>query len=294
MPSISFDLVYLICQYIQDKRDLCSLAMVSLSTQIAAEYFIYRQLRVEDPVSLVLICRRVCNTPRIRTRVRSLAVEFFARNPKSGSFWILFAKALRLLPALQHLVIRLSFPYRAHQFEMRCSSILGNCTFQLQSFSTTFPIDHRLISFLQTQRGLRYLQLDSWHFDPMVLVMECLQIIKPPKFLPKLVAFHGEEHSLATRLVPYRPISHLRFRHHNDDRLLSIPSPIALSTAAIKHLDIVNLRPNREGVYKMLPTVAPELETLSGVILAKAPIATVRLRYDVHAESLLKNVSGAR
>jgi hypothetical protein len=273
MKSLPVELVGQIFQELRLPPDLCSVARVSRRTQREAECLLYHTLTVKNIVGLVKTCRRICYIPRISDYVRVFVVEFrlhYGAETKvfTRSFFNILARTLYALFALKQLSLLIRPNFGSIFAGSWPASVLGRCKFQLKAFTSTLPVDTAFLAFLKSQTQLRYLGLEPNHHGPSH--PPDFGVVDSSDFLPRLTVLCGADSDFGFRLVPRRPISHIRLPHQNVNALRCL----AFSIGPIKHLGFMPFFVDDANcdVFRLLPTVVPELVSLSGLKISGEPV----------------------
>jgi hypothetical protein len=207
--SLPLELYRPILGHLDSPGDLCSAARVSRYLQLESEQILYEAVAfhsLEFDAALrgcIAFLKRVSACSRRALLVQSLKINVKLErytSLASTSFLRLLSRGLERLTNLSDLVLVVQELSTGQV--LPGSWILDRCTFKLHSLYPHFSVpDHSLLSFLQTQDGLRQLRL---FIRPNNLLPEtyCLS----PKFLPNLVVLAAADVD-AFRLILIRPIT---------------------------------------------------------------------------------------
>jgi hypothetical protein len=105
-PTLPLELYRPIFAHIVSKTDLCVLAVISRFAQGEAEHLMYYELDATTARRIIIICRRICTTPRRGSYVRSLHLSGPSKKLRKklfSSYFSIVAKTFTLMENLTYL-----------------------------------------------------------------------------------------------------------------------------------------------------------------------------------------------
>ncbi|KDR82619.1 hypothetical protein GALMADRAFT_238029 [Galerina marginata CBS 339.88] len=169
--------------------DLATCCRVNKPVHALASEALYRDLR-PNRRNVLRLCLKLCNEPNLAHGVRSFTLHDTGVDMYLG----IISDALLKLPRLHTLVLFIG---------MMSSWILPReeCPFLLHTFSSGFYFDSPMVSFLQTQPGLKHIGVS------MPNPSRVLQTIRP-QLLPNIISIFAPM-SIVEAIVPGRPVRNI-------------------------------------------------------------------------------------
>jgi hypothetical protein len=278
MLSLPYEIRRDIFEEIGYEHDLSSLARVSRIIHPEAKLLLYRDITVENLPKLIRVCKVICRNKEIALLIRSFRVKLGTSSPWiprrtadfARSIRNIFSNALRLMTRLGNLTIRMGshLLYNSHMNANLYVPSLHRSTFQLYSFNSSMFINQDLLHFLMAQPELRHVKLSHSPVDRSLgHLVAGLQILNTPRFLPKLEVISGLDDDFGLPLTGSgcRRITHIRVCSRSAGLLQY------LSHSTVKHLELTpsaGFSLGNNDLFRALPSLLPELETLCGLSLS--------------------------
>jgi hypothetical protein len=262
MPTLPVELFrYTLEQVPLTKRDLCSVARVSLFFRSEAERRLYNHVEAESYVDIVKICKSICKRERYASLVQRFDIRldildpiwYHVTTPKTSSIFVrtfirLISDSLQRMVSLK--ILHIFIPEGLAYLKSSCLGLLEQSTFRLTTLGSMFAIDRHFLSFLAKQPDITCLELyNDRPFGPHIGVV-------PIDILPRLTTLGTHFYEDSFQFISNRPITNLAFGFNTQQI-----QHFAHSLHSVRVLDIARLSP-AEYTLEMMVEVMPELETV--------------------------------
>lgn len=220
---LPLEIHHFIIQQIDDKSDLCSLALCCSAFRSEAQWCLFHEAKPATIVRRTQFLSAINGEP---LRLALLVHTFYIDGRDSNDdFYASLSQALHAMHCLKHLrLFWLGYP----------STVMHGCTFQLCAFGCIFPLNRRealflLCDFLPTQKSFK--RLEMYVNNPGLI--EASEVPNDP--CPQLESLLCNEEGLVKILLPdARPIPD--FRWFNAD------TPPPLTIYQLNHVKSLKLR----------------------------------------------------
>lgn len=231
---------------------------------------VYHTIRLVEPLESIKCLWTLSQNSRLAVLVRSLELHWPNLSHPTANLYQLALRALRNASSLNSLSIDVPADFQPWD--------LTTCSFQLKKFSTSFPCDHSLIRFLETQSSLIDLTLRGFNSDPAEFSFNLntfnlnpnpIPFSLSPEAIPRLSrlrAIHASYETIGC-ILKGRPVTQVSMPLYADCACRSL-DVLKLGSEPIERLNIISFDPNAP-VYLMdeIANRLPDLEALHVVIL---------------------------
>jgi hypothetical protein len=250
-------------EYHHNYNTLCILARVSRTWQCEAERLIYSTCKFEGLADIIIMCRRICSSPRLGPHIRIFdggAIERGHHYDAMGhNLNRLLSRTLQLMTELRTLILPSFYPAVERS---SCKSIFTSSTFKLRVLSTFFQPDEHILRFLETQPDIYRWEGKGLHLNGF-LPRKPL----PTHVLANLKVLHANSPSTeALNVLPGRSVTHLAV-----DNVVTLAQLRWISLYGA-NLRALNLNQGCIGtsieIVKQIPDMFPHLEVFCGVVIS--------------------------
>lgn len=228
---LALELYYLIIHHVNNKTDLCSLALCCSAFRDEAQRCLFQEIREDSPSRQSQIISIVNTSPsRLGPWIHTFHVKIEKRNKKQEAS---VSSALRAMNSLKHLQVSAGRPSR----------VLEGCMFTLHTLVFSSGLDesellYLLYDFLPTQQSISHLQV-PYIGHPTYSFTE-VEVLK--SLCPKLDFLGTNERRFANVLLrDTRLITQFEWK----DVVLALPN---MTTRQLSHLEFLSFNIYHSGI----------------------------------------------